>query len=405
MLYRHENWIETLGIQRFVSLNLPEESTTHQSFVDAECLYSLIRFAEGPITSVADINSVEHAIRSLVFHDSPQILAPALNIRYIADPIWLFKYGLHPNDPDLVRHDFPGHSSSALHDLLAHSKVHGQIIPIDELVQFSSFDVMQSFIQEKQSYGPDIGNHKSGHHSVFRYICLDAHEYFEHRMWLQNIPLNTFARSIGKYGRPTYVHSPVISDALDIPLEVNASAYFDRIQKNWNAHLGQYAKYRTNIKLPICLSIILNRAKSREDIFNSISQMRDEFSIARRTLWLDVDDALMRSASEADCIRILSKIERSADAIIPAGLRTGEFYSPINFRWLGRLMQWIVSGVGVTEVLQFADSALGGGHSSLHSVDSSELLARSIGDLQPYHHLIKRHLSPSEIALLSRDME
>jgi hypothetical protein len=326
---------------------------------------------------------------------------PSLNISYISDPIYNpFVHGF-PNPPGMLRHDAPFISNEDIESFLSACNVSIRLLPLEQLYQFSSAEVMRLFIQSKESQAPDIGDITSGHHSNFRAICQDPSEYFQNRVWLQEKPLGTLARSIGKYGRPTYVHGQALRDALKFQAKIDIRPYFETIEKKWGQHLGRYGEYMTNIRLPFCLSFILDRAKSRVDIFDTILDMREEFDYSRKRLWNEFEDAILRCPSEAESVRQVERIRKSAEQVIPSGLRRGEFYSPLSIRWLGRLVQWLSVGPDTATVAQFADDTLSGKYGSLHSIDLSELLAGAVGELQPYHHLIQRHLSQSEIDLLA----
>jgi hypothetical protein len=269
----YSNYLPTQGYAGY-SLDLAQSSAVSISgfdgvnavISDVHAFQALTRLVEGPVRSVADIQSAEAALKALIFHDHTALLNPS----WVVD-----SGGVEP----MIRRPAYGSSiqpfsAAQLPSLISDEVVITEHVSIvDQKVTESSWGgtrlIGQGLPTDISSYlsvNPEVGAMLASYPSEFRLPAYFADPMIEEHFSSSGTFSDKFYRTVG---------ATIIERSSIIPGST------------------------VEVRLPLLVWILLGRINNRNEIPDEIVALRDELNEARREL-SELDSRMLSAGREAE---------------------------------------------------------------------------------------------------------
>lgn len=273
---------------RTVAIGPVENKPASWCLTDTDAAAALGRIIDGPIRSYEDIERAESALRAILLYDFVEVLVPCAK-------------GEQPNGfVHYVRFDekerndaaFAAFQTANCRDLLFAT----------EYITFGNGVVESSSNQNSKLLGQPTEQLSDNYRSLLRDAAESASAF----------PL--------EIGATTYYTGPELA----APMRAGAGfidELYRRIYRPWMDVAQATPPLHVDVKLPPMLAIVLSRAMFREQIPDTLRELRDELRTVREELnYLNV--FLDRTLSQADILAQVRKVNESFDAIVPEALLT-----------------------------------------------------------------------------------
>ncbi|MDN7125083.1 hypothetical protein J6I90_09345 [Pseudidiomarina sp. 1APP75-32.1] len=366
--------------------------------VDWHAIDKLVSLISGGISSLDDLYAAETALRAIVFHDKIQEIRPSIKVQIINPGFANFIYNDSPNPQNRL----------PLQDSLTSSNHSVMLCGIDHLLGFGpQVDVKEYLSKREESIARKLLEEEeqrkaaglpqptfrldmtiapiepvaSGKEQFFSDIFLSSEDY-----------INKFLAPLSTSGYAVYLGHPNTRIYYEKMRNYNAGEFFDVLDEHWAKHNHKLRRI-LDIPIPLFLSIILSRSSSRDSIAAEILFLKEEFSEARSQLWDLFDEADFRIYDTEIASRVLSDIEREAEAVIPHALKAHEFWFPLQFDWLGRAVEFEQLGL-LKNAGNFIKTAL---PNQCIRLDAANITQKSLQSLE-LRGLLERFLSEQELA-------
>lgn len=374
--------------------------------VDQYSLNCLTRLVAGGVSHIKDMYAIEMALKALIFHDSIQSITPSAKIQIIQKGGDTFVTSLFQELED----------THVLQDLLNQAGFRMQIGGVDQLIGFSDDSMADEYIlrheenrivklKEESERFNKMGISEPSFRLVeelapIEFVAKNKEEFFELLFSENSAMLNRFLKPVAISGHALYVGAPSLRSKYSrLKNGANATEFFGTLDSDWNKHYS-YLNRALNIPIPIFLSIVLNRARHREDIPNQILLLRQEFAKARHQLWGIFDEADFRIFDTKVSVRMLKEVEQEAAKVIPKWQHSNSLSFPISFDFLGRALSLDTLGL-VTSIADFLHRAVA---KECYSLDAAKLVQKQLETIE-LRGLIERHLSEQEMVMLCNSVD
>lgn len=371
---------------------------------DFSAINALEALIEGGITALTDFEAVEMALRSFIFHDNIKIFSPIVSLQ-------------EPDDNAMI----PVIGNSNKH-LRPKTKIQPSILPlvnpsfvewiepnITSLILFQNESQFEHVMQTRAAKAmkreerlaplnlPKPTFSIGGDESPIEIVTRAPQTFFKDIFPYEQRWMDDYISPIIASGGAIYMGDQIYSESIEEQATQHADQFFNEVSRHW-ASYNKLLKKRITISLPVFLSIVLDRSKKREDIPNTIVELREEYSQARKQLWGMFDEADYR-LDPLQTIELLNSIQHDTDQTL--NKVTGKSYQNSKLNIGSRLLSLakIISGesfLSLSAASDFKDLLEGIPFRSSFRVEAARLLANDIKLLTP-SGLIEKHLTQSEL--------
>lgn len=370
--------------------------------IDQYSLDRLTRLVNGGIQHISDLYAIEMALKGLIFHDAIQAITPSAKLQ-VVNP--------SGGEPFYMNISPPSDNNAVLQEILVLSKCQGMLCGIAQLVGFANEDKAEQFISQ---HNKNYAAKREARNELFQqlgmsvptlpldpqlvpleFVASDSNQFFS---TLDDSAMKRLLAPVAISGHATYLGDPNVRMKSESLKNYNAEQFFGTLDKGWREH-NMLLKRVLDIPVPLFVTIVLSRAAKREDIPNQILLLRQEFAEARHQLWDLFDEADFRIFDSSASARLLKNIEGEAAGIIPKWRDAHEFWFPIKFDFLGRMVELNAIGL-LKDIAGFLKSTIA---SQSICVDASALLVKQLSSIE-LRGLIERHLSEPELRMVAESI-
>ncbi|MFT5849150.1 hypothetical protein [Psychroserpens sp.] len=285
-------------------------------YVDHVAISSLGKLVSGGINNFQEIQASEMALKSLIFHTETTVQMPSVKVQI---------YGKGNNTQPLIMSKPPElYCQDALQDLYSKKIINHSLGNIHQLKAFHDDADAINEINFRKEKATEMEIHYKKHGipkpmlSLFGdddplELLANSYDDFFNDVFIKNENLiNNYIKPMIKLSGALYIGEPMIAKSISNYATGNAEQFFNVIEDNWKGHLD-ILKRRIEVPIPIFLTIVLNRAKNREDIPRIILELREEFSEARFQLWSTFDEADFRLFDTNKSIELLNSVKNQTE--------------------------------------------------------------------------------------------
>lgn len=399
--------------------SLPEISGSRldTAIIDHDALNGLVKLIHGGVASKYDLTAAEMALRAIVLHDSIQENIPVIDVEIQSELVT--PGGLSLIEPDFrdqyfketgirIEETAPERLQRNDVKIIMGQNYSALRCKIDHLHAFSNGDERGMIQAHNERARKEVKERTDGLISLFsstaselEFVAESPQLYFGEKALNQSKTLKSYLIPITASGLASYFGNNVFYDyqraALKSNLFSGADQLFGPLDLEWEKHNSLLSR-ALSFRLPLFISIVLSRAKSRPDILNVVTEFRDQFERARRELWELFDDADLRIYDTQRAARVLEMIEREASEIIPRALSRRDFNLPRHLGFVydiaGRAKELMVFGINPFSSLERG--------LNMARLDSTRILEEHISSIE-LRGLLERFLSDAELNALEQD--
>uniref|UniRef100_A6W0B5 Uncharacterized protein n=1 Tax=Marinomonas sp. (strain MWYL1) TaxID=400668 RepID=A6W0B5_MARMS len=375
--------------------------------VDSYALDRLTKLVVGGLKSFEDLYAAEMAIRALVFHDQIQEVYPSIKVQVINNG----------GSPFVMNLSQDAENRNTILDVLKASNHSVMLCGVDQMISFSSdVDVdkylhaheeeRQRIIAKDDAFHRRIGEFPviefNPSKSPIEFVANDKDVFFSDEFMSSEKHIGIFLRPLSCSGYAIYLGNPILRnkyESLRYGENYSASEFFSILDSNWNEYQNRLRR-RIKIPIPLFLNIVLSRASSREMIPQVINALKAEFSYARKELWSCFDEADFRIYDSPSAARELEYIEKQAASIIPKALKAREYWFPIRFDAIGKILEFkgldLIKDIGAF-VAQDASN-------SFFRLDAANLTIIELSNSLELNELLESKISPQEISSIQKSI-
>lgn len=250
-------------------------------YTDAYTCQSLSKLVEGEILEWAQIEAAETALQILMWHDRVDIMVPAFKAK-------------QSNFSHYFRCEES--RSNLSYELFRPCSPYDVFYAIEE-VDVENGEIKKSNYKHSSIIGRELGAVKNS--------------------YLKTTPLQSeiFSTLPMDMGVPAYFSDPHIQKFFD--KRGHFGQFYGAINKNWQGSSSIIPDIDSNFLLPPLTSIVLTRAKSRDEIPQAIFSLRDELLAVRQEM-LGFSESIKSEKSQAEIEERCKKIKESFEATFPA---------------------------------------------------------------------------------------
>lgn len=288
--------IPTLGhpagavdIYRTVGIHSIENKPASWCFTDLETASALGRIIDGPITSGADINRAESALRSLLLHEYTEILVPCVKVSY------------QNGFTEYLRLD---------------NKIRND-------ATFTAFQVANTFDRLLATEWVTVSNGKFVESSNARSALINTDiELFSKQYPSMLKTIGELAHALpSQLGATTCFTNQQLLDSMHGSAAGFIDEMYNRVHRPWYDFAQSAPSLHLDLKLPPLLAIVLSRAPWREKIPEVLKDLREELNQLRSEL-NRLNKMIDTCMPQAEIISQTQKVNESFDAIVPESLLT-----------------------------------------------------------------------------------
>ncbi|HIC8797378.1 TPA: hypothetical protein ACW72Z_000292 [Aeromonas veronii] len=289
-------YIPTLGhpagavdIYRTVGIHSIENKPASWCFTDLEAASALGRIIDGPITSGADINRAESALRSLLLHEYTEILVPCVKVSY------------QDGFTEYLRLD---------------NKIRND-------ATFTAFQVANTFDRLLATEWVTVSNGKFVESSNARSALINTDiELFGKQYPSMLKTIGELAHALpSQLGATTCFTNQQLLDSMHGSAAGFIDEMYKRVHRPWYDFAQSAPSLHLDLKLPPLLAIVLSRAPWREKIPEVLKDLREELNQLRSEL-NRLNKMIDTCMPQAEIISQTQKVNESFDAIVPESLLT-----------------------------------------------------------------------------------
>lgn len=389
--------------------NIPKiESNRYDvGLVDSYALDRLTKLVVGGLKSFEDLYAAEMAIRALVFHDQIQEVYPSIKVQVINNG----------DSPFVMNQRQDTENRNTILDVLKASNYSGMLCGVDQLISFSSDVDIEKYLHAHEEKRQRIITKDDDFHrrlgvfpvmefnpskSPIEFVSNDKQSFFSEEFMSSEKHIGIFLRPLSCSGYAIYLGNPVLRnkyESLRYGENYSAPEFFSTLDSNWNEYQNRLRR-RIKIPIPLFLNIVLSRASSREMIPQEINALKAEFSYARKELWTCFDEADFSIYDSPSAARELEYIEKQAASIVPKALKAREYWFPIRFDAIGKILE--LDGLGlIKDIGKFvAQNIL----SSFSRLDAANLTISELSNSLELNELLESKISPQEISSIQKSI-
>ncbi len=233
---------------RVVGIHRTGHEGWNSCYTDVRTSIGLARLIEGDVSSMDDIEAAEAALQALMWHDRVDVIVAGFKYRQSG----LVSYA-RCEDP----------RSELAFELLSPCQPHDHVFATEEVV-IEDRRVRSSSDPESTIVGLDFGE------AIRRYLRVTPAQATA----ISSIPLHM--------GVPAYFSDPRIE-----PFTAKrgvAGEFYKTMRQEWNTVTSAVPDIDFSVTLPPLVSIVLDRATSRDSIPEAIRDLRDELEPVRREM-------------------------------------------------------------------------------------------------------------------------
>lgn len=266
---------------RVVGIHTTGHEEWNSCYTDVYTCNALAKIAEGEITTWHEIEAAENALQILFWHDRLDVIVPAFKAK--SDSF------THYMRCDEERTDLA-------FDLFRPCEPYDVMFATEE-VEIKDGEIKKSTFDKSKL--------------VNKYLEYAKKNY----LLISPIQVSTIS-SIPSYLRvPAYFSNPIIETFID--KRGFSGKFYSSISKEWGAASQLVPDIDYSMRLPPLLSIVLTRAKSRNDIPSVIFELREELALVRAEF--DKFSELVKSSfSEREIEDSCKRIQNSFNATFTA---------------------------------------------------------------------------------------
>ncbi|WP_421215126.1 hypothetical protein [Aeromonas jandaei] len=288
--------IPTLGhpagavdIYRTVGIHSIENKPASWCFTDLETASALGRIIDGPITSGADINRAESALRSLLLHEYTEILVPCVKVSYQDG------FTAYLRLDNKIRND----------------------------ATFTAFQVANTFDRLLATEWVTVSNGKFVESSNARSTLINTDiELFSKQYPSMLKTIGELAHALpSQLGATTCFTNQQLLDSMHGSAAGFIDEMYNRVHRPWYDFAQSAPSLHLDLKLPPLLAIVLSRAPWREKIPEVLKDLREELNQLRSEL-NRLNKMIDMCMPQAEIISQTQKVNESFDAIVPESLLT-----------------------------------------------------------------------------------
>lgn len=355
MIFLRQEWRTNTNIYSGYVLKSIEGNKLQSSTVDPDPVRGLQRLVQGRISKVADILAAENAIRAIVLHDNPSCVVPVTRIQKVSDYDQIFKHiALLSEYESAVNHGYhelisPHTICSETKDFLSKANLEILHATIDDVVGVDGIKIAKSIEDKSKLESQELMNEKlltgkgrifSPPESKFKIVSLSEAEYLKDVLTGTPALQNYYLNPIRKSGSTMYLSNyDYRNNSLEIQNNISRM-FFKELDSNW-AHLLSVVAPSIQMALPLFTSIILRRAPSRECIFETVLELRNEHHMARKGFWEHIDNIDMNANSTREQYRVAIQLQKEAGEILRNQLKGDQYMDAgkLSVDFLGRFLE------------------------------------------------------------------
>ncbi|ETX09438.1 hypothetical protein MUS1_08775 [Marinomonas ushuaiensis DSM 15871] len=322
-------------------------------FTDVDSAAALGRIIDGPITHGSDLAAAETALRAILFHEKVDVLIPTIKV----------------NEGNFSRYERLDRGIRNEASFKAFQIANAfDFLPAVELVQVGEGKILTSTNPNCNFISDDYKNLNLQYNST-----LNAVADFAHALPIQSGASTCFSNPALMKGIP---HS--------------AAGFIDKLHKqvdlSWN--VKSTPSMGLNISLPPLLAIVLSRSNNREDIINTLKEVRQELCDSRVEL-ATLNEMLDKCMDHRDIEYQSQRYEESFSCIVAESRLTN---AQVNWRSLKKIYRWMLPAVQLTSM---AVNPL-----TIGPVELAKLYRSTVSAVNKDERLVSRSIAASTVANL-----
>ncbi len=289
------SYIPTEGVKasafdayRTFEIDYVENQPESWSMMDVDSIAALGRLIDGPITNKNDLAMAEQALKGILLHDSTQVLVPSLKV----DNGELISY---------KRLD-KGLRNQASYQVLQQLESQ-DILFSTEYLQTNNNVIISSTNPRSRLVNQEVTELSNGYNHVLQ-ASSEVSVTFPNRI-----------------GATTYFSNELLTNHFSNYESGFIKNLYDCIERPWFDIAQSSPPINISIKLPPLLAIVLSRAAYRDQIPETIAQLRAELALSRQEL-IRFNNLVNEDLNQRDYIAQVDKIHESFNAIVPESLMT-----------------------------------------------------------------------------------
>lgn len=303
----HYPFVPTEGLQgtacdlfRYVGIQNNQHTVSNTCFVDRASLIGLSRVVDGGIASISDLAAAENCLQSILWHDSCSILTPAVGLNIInanADiPIQTYhRLAIVDSLGCEVSHTIDGSISRIFSQLVATDYlVSAEMVTVQDGRICTSTNPSSNFVGSE--YPASGWNRAAGP---------------EHWIAAAQLPVGL--------ATPSYISDPRMFANVEAGGFIHR--FYEAVGVPWALSISQQPTVSATIEVPWLLSIVLNRADSRDKIPETILMLREEIAPVRQEL-REFNARLISSTSKNEVEAFCREIEAVFSSTLASALWT-----------------------------------------------------------------------------------
>lgn len=411
LLYEPEDY-KKLTITYKLAVESSDLSKAKLGVTDNYSTNSLAKVIGGGISSYHELNAAEQCLRALIFHDQVIRQAPCVKINN------MFTQALDLNKP---HHD--------LNTYIGNDIIKQHIGTINHLLGFQDESQAKDEVLKRATLASDeqAREAKLGFKPSFKFSpssctiqkVADSLEDYAEAHFKQNRTLQSrFILPIEKSKLPSYISYPFLlnhfyQDSFNFDRNgYGANEFFNTLDEVWNQYTSKL-RSRVELQMPVFLSIVIDRAASREDIPNVILDLREEYEESRSSLWSIYDECDDPSMSDHNIISRLNDVEHSTREVLHRMLlpntKTQSTLCLQNRQKIVSILTCLIvlfeSGSPIAELLAltstlFASLSVG----DTFTMQEARLTAHNIKEME-HAKLLTKFFDEQELAAINRKTE
>lgn len=239
-----------IDLYRLISIEKSDLQSTNTALTDINSICALTKIAEGGVNNYLDLLSAETALQALLLHESVNVLVPAIKYRNEND---LISYGRFDKN---VRTDLS-------------FKMLGELNSFDYLIAGEMCEVNDRHIFSSNNIFSELPGRN-----------LDSLEYFQFEK--AAVQARDPLILSEEFGVPGYFSGEGVRRA-----NANGSfaqRFYSKLSVSWEAHVGDIPEIVCSFTLPPLLAVVLDRMTNREQLLETIRDLRAELSESRYEL-------------------------------------------------------------------------------------------------------------------------